>query len=314
MVNYLARGQLAGAKVEARRLAVMQKYLSQAEKDPAAALLAPGSYLAGFTFEMAGEYDAALRYYDEALQAAEYPSLAGPVRRLMERSGYRSPRLTQLAEAAPPEGEGSSGDLLVVVNYGRVPALHAERMPVGLALTYAGLFMDPVGHQSARRLAGQGLVTWVNYPELDAARGNYAPPLVEVDGRAVASETITQVDALVRAAHERAKGPIVASALTRLVARGAVGAAAGTGVGRGSGSSALGMLVALASQAALSAADTPDTRSWATLPARIAIVRIRVPAGRHTVRVGAQGAVRSETVEVPENGFRVVNLTELSQY
>jgi hypothetical protein len=315
MVNYLARGHLAGAKVEARRLAVMQKYLSESQDDPSAALLGPGSYLAGFIFEMAGDYDEALRYYDEALGAADYPSLALPVRRLFERSGYRSPRLTELAAKVElPKDEPPSGELLVVVNYGRVPALRAQRMPIGLALTYAGMLMDPVAFQGARRLAGQGLVTWVNYPELDASPHSYAAPFVEVDGRVVPHDTVTAVDALVRAAYEKAKGPIIASALTRMATRGAIGAGAGTGVAKGSGSSALGMLVALGAQAALSAADTPDTRSWATLPARIAIVRMRVPAGRHKVRVGAQGVVRTETVEVPANGFRVVNLTELSQY
>ncbi|HTU59710.1 MAG TPA: hypothetical protein VMF89_14765, partial [Polyangiales bacterium] len=42
MLNYLVRGDLSGAKIEARRLAVMQKYLSGAqEDDPTAALLGP---------------------------------------------------------------------------------------------------------------------------------------------------------------------------------------------------------------------------------------------------------------------------------
>ncbi len=315
MVNYLARGRLNGAKVEARRLAVMQKYLGQAEDEPTAALLGPGSYLAGFVFEMAGDYDEALRYYDEALRAADYRSLAEPVKRLFERAGYRSPRLTELAAAAPADASapGETGELLIVVSYGRVPALHAERVPIGLALTYASLFMDPAGFQAARRLAGQGLVTWVNYPELDPSPRGYPAPQISVDGRAYSVDTLTEVDSLVRAAYEKAKGPIFASALTRLVARGAIGAGAGVATGRSSGSSALGMLIALGTQAALTAVDTPDTRSWATLPARIGIVRVRLGAGSHSVRVAAQGVARDVTVEIPANGFRVVNLTQLSQ-
>jgi hypothetical protein len=202
----------------------------------------------------------------------------------------------------------------VVVHYGRVPALKAERVPIGLALTYAGVFMAPAQHQAARRLAGQGLVTWVNYPSLESqAPKAYAAPVVQVDATPMPIDVITDVDALVRAAYERAKGPIIASALTRMIARGAVGAGAGAGVGQGSGSSALGMLVALGTQAALSAADTPDTRCWATLPARIAFMRVRMPAGRHKVRVAAQGAMRDVDVDVPAGGWAVVNLTELSQ-
>ncbi|HVZ34850.1 MAG TPA: hypothetical protein VG963_20625, partial [Polyangiaceae bacterium] len=63
MVNYLVQGNVSGAKVEARRLAVMQKYLSQVEDDPTAMLLGPGSYFAGYAFERAGELDEAVHYY-----------------------------------------------------------------------------------------------------------------------------------------------------------------------------------------------------------------------------------------------------------
>jgi hypothetical protein len=126
-------------------------------------------------------------------------------------------------------------------------------------------------------------------------------------------DTITHVDELVRASYEAAKGPIMASAITRMVARAAVGAGVGVAAGKGSGNSAIGMLASMVTQASMAAADTPDTRSWATLPARIAISRLRLPAGKHTVRVVAQGVVREQTVDIPKAGFAVVNLTELSQ-
>jgi hypothetical protein len=315
MVSYLARGNLQGAKVEARRLAVMQKYLTQVEDEPDAALLGPGSYLAGFVFEMAREHDEALRYYDEALKFSPYASLEEPIRHVAQFSGYRSPRIKPIVErAAGAARDPNSGELLVIVHYGRVPALKAERMPIGLALTYAGVWLDPGQNVAARRLAGQGLVTWVNYPTLESGARAYAAPIVQIDARAAPIDTITDVDGLVRAAFEKAKGPIIASALTRMIARGAVGAGAGAGVGRGSGSSVLGMIVALGTQAALSAVDTPDTRSWATLPARMAFARVRLPAGRHNIRIAAQGMARDQSVDIPAGGFAVVNLTELSQY
>lgn len=315
MVSYLARGELGGAKIEARRLAVMQKYLSQVEDDPAATLLGPGSYLAGFVFEQARDHDEALHYYDEALKFAQYDSLAEPIRREAEYSSYRSPRITPIVTAgkATPV-DANSGELLVVIEYGRVPALKAERVPIGLALTYAGVFMNPSQNQAARRMAGQGLVTWVNYPALESGPRSYGPPSVLVDQKAVNVDAITDVDGLVRAAYEKAKGPIIASALTRMITRGAIGAGAGVAAGRGSGESAIGMLVALGTQAALSAYDTPDTRSWATLPARIGLARMRLPAGRHSVRVAALGVSRERQVDVPAGGYAVVNLTELSQY
>jgi hypothetical protein len=136
---------------------------------------------------------------------------------------------------------------------------------------------------------------------------------VQVDAKPVPLDTITDVDALVRAAYEQAKGPIMASAVVRMITRAAVGAGAGTAAGKGSGNSAIGMLVALGTQAAMTAADTPDTRCWATLPARIAFARVRLAAGRHKLRIAVTGVARDVEVDVRPGGFAVVNLTELSQ-
>jgi uncharacterized protein len=315
MVNYLAQGNAAGAKVEARRLAVMQKYLGEAEKaDPSAQLLGPGSYLAGFVFERMGDFDEAVRYYDEALKATPYASLEEPVRRLSEYSSYSSPRIKAVLEKGKAGAfNKEEGDLLVVVNYGRVPALVSVRVTPAVALGVGALWLSFSAQQAARRLMGQGLVTWVNYPDLEKPPRVYASPSVLVDGAPAPIDTITHVDELVRASYEAAKGPIMASAITRMVSRAAVGAGVGVAAGKGSGNSAIGMLASMVTQASMAAADTPDTRSWATLPARIAISRLRLPAGKHMVRVVAQGVVREQTVEISKSGFAVVNLTELSQ-
>jgi uncharacterized protein len=316
MLGYLARGDLQGAKIEARRLAVMQKYLGESKDEPTAGLLGPGSYLAGFTFEMARDFDEALHYYDEALRFAPYATLDQPIQRVAAYSGFRSPRVTPIIARADKTAErpAGTGELLVLVGYGRVPALKAERVPIGLALSLGAVFLSSMQIQSARRLAGQGLVTWVNYPALESAPHNYAPASVQVDGSVLAVDTITDVEALVRAAFEKAKGPMIASALTRMIVRGAVGAGAGVAVGRATNNSGLGMLAAMVTQATMVAFDTPDTRCWATLPARIAVARVVLPAGRHMVRTSAQGVLRERPVDITPDGFAVVNLTELSQY
>jgi hypothetical protein len=314
MVNYLTIGDLSGAKIEARRFAVMQKYLKDTAKDDeTVAFLGPGSYLAGFVFDKAGEVDEALRFYDEALAATDYASLREPVARLSERSGYRSPRIHEILKTQKSTADDQSGELLVIVNYGRVPALIAQRVPIGLALTYGALYMNPAQVQGARRLAGQGLVTWVNFPTLEESSRQYAPPGVDVDGANYSVDTITPVDQLMRKAFEKTKGPVIASAIVRMVTRGAVGAGVGAGVGQASDNAGLGMLAALVTQAAMTSVDTPDTRSWATLPARIAIARVRVPAGKHRVQVSAQGGRVAREVQVAAGGFAVVSFTELSQ-
>lgn len=314
MVNYLAQGNLQGARVEARRLTVMQKYLK--DTDPDNALTAPGSYLAGFTFEKSGSYDQALRYYDEALAYGEYRTLAEPVRRLMSYSGYASPRLRKIAgladgerpaPAVPPSPAEQPGELLVIVNYGRVPAKIAKRVPIGLALTYASGFMSRADSDRATYLGAQGLVTWVNFPDLGEPRGEYDQPWFRLDGKQLPLEGIVAVDKEAKRAWDDGKGAVVASAITRMIAR----AATGEGVRQATGKGIEGALLSLLTQATLTAADTPDTRSWATLPARMAFGRVLLPPGTRTVQLRARGVQIERKVTLTAGGFAVVNLTVL---
>jgi hypothetical protein len=338
MVNYLARGNLSGARVEARRLAVMQKFLKDG-KNPAQALTGPGSYLAGFVFEKSRSADEALRFYDEALAYGEnYRSLVGPVQRLAERSNYRSPRIQRILDAAQPtpaagpapdapgaapsEGapltDANFAELLVVVSFGRVPAKEAKRVPIGLALTYASGILSPMNVERANRLAAQGLVTWVNYPELGEPRGSYERPYFRLGPTSPTNasartelmglEALMAVDQEARAEWERVQGVVVASAITRMVTR----LAAGTVVQKAAGDdNVLGFLLSLGTQATLTAVDTPDTRSWSTLPARIAVGRVRVAPGSYSVVLGASGQEKRERVTLAPGGWAVVNLTVL---
>lgn len=66
------------------------------------------------------------------------------------------------------------------------------------------------------------------------------------------------------------------------------------------------MLLGLATSLTLSSLDTPDTRSWSTLPARIAIGRTRVAAGTHAVTIEARGQKRTFEVKVPAGGWALV--------
>lgn len=306
MMNYLARGDLSGARVEARRFATMQTFVSDHEAH-GKVLSAPGSYLAGFVFEQSGQPGEALRYYDEALQAGAFQSLGQAVARLSKQDPYRTPRLTDLVKSAPTDAGEDSGELLVIVNYGRVPAKIANRVPIGLALTLAADSISPYNRTRANQLAGQGLVTWVNYPSLGKPRGEWALPSVGLDGRPTALEGMLAVDREAYSAWKSAEGPIVASAITRLITR----IVAGEAARKVSGGGVVGALLSLGTQATMTAVDTPDTRSWSTLPARIAFGRERVPAGRHTIDLQVAGVRRQQVVDVKKSGWTVVVLTVL---
>jgi hypothetical protein len=327
MVNYLARGDLNGARIEARRLAVMQKFLER-DEGKGRGLIGLGSYLAGFTFEKSGKPDEAMRYYDEALAYGDYPSLHEPIRRLARQTSYRSPRIRKiLGESSPPSSSApapasvpapapasvpapapdDSGEILVVVSYGRVPAKIARRIPIGLALTYAALYLSPQQNATANRLALQGLVTWVNYPELGKPRGQYDSPTLSIDGRFAPLEGALAVDLEAKRAWDDAKGAVVASAITRMITR----VVAGEAVRRTTDDGILGVLLSLGTQATLTAVDTPDTRSWETLPARVAIGRIRVRPGQHRATISSRGEQRTRTVTVTANGWGFAGLTVL---
>ena len=329
MVNYLAQGDLNGARVEARRFAVMQKFVKEHEGQ-GWALSAPGSYLAGFVFEQSGKPDEALRFYDDALETRHFRSLVGPIRRLVMRTGFLTPRIEKLLAGAgaepklsappPPERpEGGSGqqpeataepeaaDLLVVVSYGRVPAKLAKRIPIGLALTMVSGHISPRDHQQASYLAAQGLVTWVNYPELGKAVGEWGHAQASVEGQPVLFDEPLAVAEEARKAWDNGKTAIVVSAITRMVTRAAVG----EGTRRAAGDGLLGALLSLGTQAVMSGLDTPDTRSWSTLPARIALGRARLAPGTYQVQVFVRGEKKIRRIDVKPGDWAVVNLTVL---
>ncbi|HLK41222.1 MAG TPA: hypothetical protein VKU41_30935 [Polyangiaceae bacterium] len=312
MINYLELHDLDGARVEARRLAVMQKYVVDDlhEDSPVIGL---GAFLAGLTFEESDQPDEALRWYDQALEFTGFRSLRDPVRLLLAGARYRTPRLRDLeasSTGAAPVSPAASGqgEIVLVVGYGRVPHKIAQRVPIGLALTLFADALQPNDVAAANRLAAQGLVTWVNYPTLGHERGGYALPVAQLDGGYVQLEEAVNVTKEVRAEWKKIEGKIVVSAITRMIARYAAGSLARAAAGS---NDLVGVLLSLGTQATLTALDTPDTRSWETLPARVAIARLRVPSGTHHLHVDVRGVARDVTVNVDRGGWSVVSLMAL---
>ena len=315
IVNYLALADTTGAKVEARRLAVMQKYVK--DHDDETGLVGLGSYLAGFAFEKGGDRDEALSYYDDALHHAQYASLRDPLRALTQGK-KRSPGIDALlGDAGPlaPVEETGEAELVIVIGFGRVPQKIPKRIPIGLALTLVANDISPDDRAQANELAAKGAVTWVNFPTLGPSKGSYAIPTFSLDGKPQKLEEALDVEAQVRAAWEKKEPTIILSAITRMVTRMAAGAiteastkAAG---GKDSGVAALGMLLGLASTVTLTVLDTPDTRGWSTLPARLAVARLRVPAGEHEITLGARGEEKRVKLTLEKGGWALVPMMTL---
>ena len=66
---------------------------------------------------------------------------------------------------------------------------------------------------------------------------------------------------------------------------------------------------AWAATGTLTAADTPDTRGWVTLPARIHHIRLRLAEGVHTVKVRVGTRQYRKTVRIQNNQIKVINLS-----
>ncbi|MBK7951413.1 MAG: hypothetical protein IPK00_22285 [Deltaproteobacteria bacterium] len=326
LLNYLARGDLEGAAVEARRFQTQREYLSNNGVDaPGPASL--GAYLAGVVFEKLGEGDRALRYYEEAMAGAgPLESLREPVNRLAKSHPYRGPRIEALlAQGAPTgapagsaAGAGSKtsskkpamGEILVVTAVGRVPRKVPERMPIGAAVGIAGTILT-----DDLSVLQHSVFKVLVIPALQPVGSGLSSVAVAVDGEAAPLELVTNLGASVAQEFEGNKPRIIAAGISRLVARAAVAEGAriaGSQAGGDSGN-LIGALLGLATEAALVAADRPDTRSWTMLPGRVLAMRMPVRAGAHTVEIGfgeAGALPRQFQVNVAPGGLATVVVTE----
>jgi uncharacterized protein len=171
-------------------------------------------------------------------------------------------------------------------------------------------------------LSNEGSLDAVNFPQLTEQglpiRGPETAQL-RLGSQAPALQVAMNVGQQVVQAWDRISGTLMAAAITRAVTRAVVG-----GVGRAAGSVAsqsndekvavigvLGWLAATAAEGVMSASDTPDTRSWSTLPAFIHIARTRMPPGIHPAEVTIAGASDRQIVAVWSDRLNVVNFSRL---
>ncbi|MCA9527467.1 MAG: hypothetical protein KC549_14350 [Myxococcales bacterium] len=313
MVNYLALGDAGGAKVEARRLVISSKYLENIGESDARRMLALASYLAGFAFEAAGEADQAMRHYADAYAAGGLPTLDEAIRHLHATRGATDPRVAELLAGGEAEGAPGTADLVVVVQTGMAPFREPVRVPIANAI----LLTHRDGHarlsaadqRRAQVMATKGLLKWVNYPRLRRVGRRRATGAVQVDGRTLPGGAALDVEGRVLEEFERAVPSLVAASITRLLARAVAGELSQAATKKGSGNGLAGLLVGLAVEGAMVAADTPDTRGWVTLPASVYVARMRVPAGKRRVTVAFGAETQEVMVDLPAGGWKLLNFS-----
>ena len=319
MINYLARGDASGAKIEARRFLINRKFVQSTQEKKQKSMLALGSYLSGLAFQMAGESGPAMRHYADAHQAGGLPTLSNTIGKLNRETGATDTRVKTLySPTQPTEGsvQPETGEIVVVVQAGMAPYKIPERLPIGAAIVAGsspgpGARLNSRQRSRANRFAAKGILKWINYPRL--RRAPYPPPYVEVavDRRAISSGLALNVEMAAAREYKSIKGSLIAAAVVRMLTRAVAGGVSEAVGRRASKSGIAGFLIGLAVEGAMTAADTPDTRSWVTLPAKFYIARSQVPVGKHMVSLRFRGRTQTRQVDVKSGQINVLNFSAL---
>ena len=344
LINFMAASELSSARVEARRFHILQDYfLDEESRKVLPVILGLGNYLAGAAFEASHDYDEAVRFYTRAHLYGTWPEtddtrlldllaltdykgfdlgdLQGRANLLIDRvkSRERPDRRTY-------QQRHQTGDTLVVVQTGLVPYRRAERVPLVTALQYSsrsshsGIYLSTSDRNQAMHLYRRGVVTWINAPVL-TKQG--LPPrrtvTLEVDSRSMRLTHPISIADQVEKGWEVIGATAMAAAISRAVTRAVAGESTRMvtdAVAQQQGATVLvagvlSWLISFAVEGSMAAADTPDTRSWTSLPADVHLVRMKLPAGSHQLDIKHGGRTDTRQLEVESNRFQLVNFSRL---
>ncbi len=212
------------------------------------------------------------------------------------------------------------GSVIAIVQTGLVPYKKAERVPIGTAVYYAQRHprhASPEHIQRANEMAVSGALKWVNFPTMTIDGLAYpGVPHVIANNTKWQPVYTSSVSNDVLAAWDLMVGPMIASALTRMITRAIAGAATREGTkalaeSKGSGTAGvIGILAQLAVEGTMAALDKPDTRSWTTLPAAIRVYRSKIAPGSQNISVRVYDQYEVQTVDVRKDSLTVINFSK----
>ncbi len=334
MINFMLMRDFSGARVEARRFTIMESYfLDEDEALAMTGVLALGNYLAGVAYEAGRDWNGAARYYARAwFFGMRDPAFRSQLIDLMRTTGYKpvedDPDLQELHVQAQLMGSlrlaeyrtsHVDGVVVAIVQNGMVPYKEAVRMPIGLALTYANnnrRYMSDEEYQQANEAAVSGALKWLNFPMLTwNGLPGLSEPELNFDGKQLSPIGSANIGREVEIGWARISGPLIVSALTRMVTRAIAGAASrevarSASNSQGSGAAgAIGILAQLAVEGTMTALDKPDTRSWTTLPAEIRIYRVKSEPGQSVLTAYVRGRPDQRTVKIGSQNLTIVNFS-----
>lgn len=271
LMSYLERGDLSGARVEGKRFLVYVDYFKDLARQGEASmsaltpLLGLGASLGAYTALSLKDLESARRW------SGSYEQL----NLLID---------DELAQQQAPQG-AQRARLLILSASGLIAHKRPVRLGLGSTLMYLsahpGHGMSASEHRALQRSALSASVKWVNFVELTRAR-----PHLSGEGQLKGlPEPVTplftvNLSALASAEFKRSQAKMLAAAVTRLLTRSVIGAGSKSLAKRQLGPLG-GLLVGLAVEGGLSAADTPDTRGWSALPDQLSLYWLSLPPGEY---------------------------------
>jgi len=311
-LNHLAEGRFDAARVAIKQTHELEAQIAEAREKQVAEVEAEAKKrgavvnfkeLNGYPVQVLDNpevnalkngYQSALSHYLAGFiyEALREPSLAAPGYRLANELQPNQPALEEGLRGldqrlgAPDDG---MTDVLFIVSSGSAPTLRSQQ------------FRFPV--PAANRL----VIVPVSFPVLIPAPAD-APSMLMVGGaQRVALTPITSIDLMAR----RGLKDDMPGIMLRATVRSATSALLQVESQHNSRNNA-GPAIALAIALASSALQTADDRTWRTLPAQIAIARVRLPPGMHEVTLRTPFGDNTARVNV-SGRYAVIDFRVLSR-
>ena len=273
-IDYLMLNDLDAARVEVLQADVVMNELARADKP--VGQLASAHYVAGLVYELGGELDDARISYRKAANLMELrnlsppPSLQNSLQSLGWRPGIDAENYRYHAQlrspVKPPDPE--SADIFVIYWDGVVTSKRGQSTSVWSA--------------ELNQIVSLALPY---YPQSDYLE---KPLMLNIAGQDHRTETIEDIEALLREDLDDESAAIYAMTLARMVGKYQIVKSAGN---HNDGLALLTNIFAMLSESA-------DTRSWNMLPSTIQIARFSLSAGEYSLPYPlATGSPQAELAE-----------------
>jgi hypothetical protein len=282
-LNYLERGQLDAARVEALQVDVLLREKQQrTSKGNPYQEDAFARYLTGIVYEDEGEWSDAMIAYRKAYEAynkqlkafgvAMPETLKHDLIRLADRMGIADEAKRYREEfkidKTPSEADLlEHGEVVFVLNAGLAPLKREKAVTAPNPAT--------------------GRIVRVAVPEYRPRAHPFAYASLSADSASARTSRVENVEAIAMKTLDSEMPGITARAIARAIAKDTIAAAAASSgnSGNNSGAALLGLAVNLAGVFT----ERADTRSWFTLPGEIHLARLALPPGDYKLKIELHG-------------------------